>query len=318
MRVMVIGATGAIGTPLVRQLHERGHAVIGTSRSASKFEQLRALGAEPIVLDALDAEAVRNALIDTRSDAVIYEPTALANVSDLKHFDRSFALTNQLRTKGIDILLAAAREAKVRRVVAQSYGDWRYERKGGPVKTEDDALDSTPVPSMRESFAALAHLDKAVTGAGGIALRYGNLYGAPNDAIVAAVRAGKFPIVGDGAGIMSQIHVEDAAAATILALEHNGPAIYNIVDDDPAPLRVWLPELAKIVGAKPPAHYPVFLARLFAGEALVVLATESRGASNAKAKRELGWTLKYPSWRQGFVAAYGQRESSAVTLTPSP
>ncbi len=316
MRVMVIGATGAIGSPLVRQLHERGHEVIGTSRSSSKFEQLRALGAEPMVLDALDAEAVRNALIDTRSDAVIYEPTALTNVSDLKHFDRSFALTNQLRTKGIDILLAAAREAKVRRVIAQSYGDWRYERTGGPVKTEDDSLDSTPLPSMRESFAALAHLDKAVTGAGGIALRYGNLYGAPNDAIVAAVRAGKFPIVGDGAGIMSQVHVEDAAAATVLALEHDGPAIYNIVDDDPAPLRVWLPELAKIVGAKPPAHYPVFLARLFAGEALVVLATESRGASNAKAKRELGWTLKYPSWRQGFVAAYGQSASNAVTLAP--
>lgn len=313
MRVMVIGATGAIGTPLVKELRERGHDVIGTSRSSSKFEQLRALGAAPIVLDALDAAAVRNSLVVTRPDAVIYEPTGLANVSDLKHFDRSFAHTNRLRTEGVDILLAAAHEEKVPRIVAQSYGGWRYERKGGPVKTEDDPLDDAPPATMRESFAALAHLDEAVTNAGGIALRYGSFYGAPDDAIVAAVRAGKFPIVGDGAGILSQIHVEDAAAATVLALEHDGPAIYNIVDNDPAPLREWLPELAKIVGAKPPAHYPAFLARLFAGEALVVLATESRGASNAKAKRELDWTLKYPSWRQGFVAAYGKRESSTVT-----
>jgi nucleoside-diphosphate-sugar epimerase len=302
---MVIGATGAIGTPLVRQLHERGHEVIGTSRSPSKFEQLRALGAQPMALDALDAAAVRAALADTRPDAVIYEPTALSTLSDFKNFDRSFAMTNRLRTEGIDILLAAAREAGVRRIIAQSYGASRYERKGGSVKTEDDPLD-TPPAAMRETFAALAYLDKAVTGAGGIALRYGGFYGAPNDALVAAVRAGKFPVVGGGAGILSQIQVEDAAGATVLALGHEGPAIYNVVDDDPAPNRVWLPELAKILGAKPPPHYPVLLARVFAGEALVVMATQSRGASNAKAKRELGWTLRYPSWRQGFAASYAR------------
>jgi 2-alkyl-3-oxoalkanoate reductase len=312
MRVMVIGATGAIGAPLIRQLHEGGHEVIGTSRSADKFEQLRALGAEPAVLDALDAAAVRNALLGKRPDAVVYEATSLADVSDFKHFDRSFAPTNRLRTDGIDIMLAAAREAGVRRVVAQSYGAYRYERKGASIKSEDDPLD-TPPAAMRESFAAMAHLDKAVTNAGGIALRYGLFYGAPGDHMGYLVRAGKFPIIGDGAGVVSLIHVEDAAAATVLAVEHDGPAIYNIVDDDPVPSREWITGLAKIIGAKPPPRYPVVLARLFAGEPFVVMLTESRGASNAKAKRELGWTLKYPSWRQGFVAAYFQRPPGAVT-----
>jgi 2-alkyl-3-oxoalkanoate reductase len=307
MRVMVIGATGAIGVPLVRQLRQRGYDVLGTSRSSSKLEGLRELGAEPIVLDALDAEAVRNAFVAERPDAVIYEPTALANVSDFKHFDRSFAQTNRLRTKGIDILIAAAREANVRRIVVQSYGAYRYEREGGPVKTEDDPLD-TPPAAMRESFAAMAHLDNAVTNAGGIALRYGLFYGAPGDHMGYLARARKLPIIGDGAGVLSLIHVEDAAAATALAVEHDGPAIYNIVDDDPVPSRIWLTELAKIVGAKPPPRYPAFLARLFVGDPFVVMLTESRGASNAKAKRELGWTLKYPSWRQGFIAAYGQHQ----------
>jgi 2-alkyl-3-oxoalkanoate reductase len=305
MRVLVIGATGAIGIPLLRRLRERGHEVIGTSRSSSKFEELQALGAEPIVLDALNREAVRSALVDTRPDAAIYEATALANVSDFKHFDRSFAQTNRLRTEGIDILLAAAREAEVRRIIAQSYGAYRYERKGGPVKTEDDPLD-TPPAAMRETFAAMAHLDKAVTDAGGIALRYGLFYGAPGDHMGSLVRAGKIPIIGAAGGILSLIHVEDAAAATALAVEHDGPAIYNIVDDDPAPSRIWLTELAKIVGAKPPPRYPRFIARFFAGEPFVVMLTESRGASNAKAKRELDWALTYPSWRQGFIAAYGQ------------
>jgi 2-alkyl-3-oxoalkanoate reductase len=302
---MVIGGAGAIGAPLVRQLHERGHDVIGTSRSSAKSEQLRSLGAEPIVLDALNPEAVRNALTVARPDGVIYEATALANVSDFKHFDRSFAQTNRLRTDGIDILLAAARETGVRRIVAQSYGAYRYQRNGAPVKTEDDPLDIPPA-AMRESFAAMAHLDNAVTDAGGIALRYGLFYGAPGDHMGSLARAGKLPIIAGGAGILSLIHVEDAAGATVLALEHDGPAIYNIVDDDPVPSRVWLTELAKIVGGKPPPRYPAFLARIFVGEPFVVMLTASRGASNAKAKRELGWTLRYPSWRQGFVAAYGQ------------
>jgi 2-alkyl-3-oxoalkanoate reductase len=313
MRVMVIGATGAIGTPLVCQLNERGHEVVGTSRSADKFERLRGLGALPMVLDALDAGGVRKALAEIRPDAIIYQATALSNLSDFKHFDRSFAGTNRLRTEGTTNVVAAAREAAVRRIVAQSFcGNMRYERTGGPVKTEDDPIDPNPPKGARESFAAMAYLERAIIDAGGIALRYGGFYGKPDDALVSAVRAGKFPLVGDGAGVWSLIHVDDAAAATILALDHDGPAIYNIVDDDPAPCRVWLPEAAKILGAKPPPHFPVFLARLLAGEPIVIMETESRGASNAKAKRELGWTLKYPSWRQGIAAAYGQREAAAV------
>jgi nucleoside-diphosphate-sugar epimerase len=308
---MVIGATGAIGKPLVSQLHERGYEVIGTSRSASNSELLSGLGAQPIVLNALDAEAMRKALAETRPDAVIYQATALSNLSDFKHFDRSFAETNRLRKEGTANLVAAAHEAGVRRIVAQSFcGNMRYERTGVLVKTEDDPIDPNPPKGTHESFAAMAYLEKAVTDAGGIALRYGGFYGKPNDALVSAVRAGKFPIVGDGAGVWSLIHVEDAAAAAIAALDHDGAAIYNIVDDEPAPCRVWLTEVAKILGAKPPPHLPVFLARLLAGETIVVMETESRGASNAKAKRELGWTLKYPSWRQGFAAAYGQQEAA--------
>jgi 2-alkyl-3-oxoalkanoate reductase len=310
MRVLVVGASGVIGTRLVSQLHQRGHEVTGTSRSPGKAGRLRALGAEPLVLDALDGRALREAMAVARPDAVIYQPTALAGVSDIRHFDASFAATSRLRTEGIDILLAAAREAGVARIVAQSYASHRYARQGGPVKTEDDPLDADP-PHPRAA-AALAHLDKAVTAAGGIALRYGSFYGDPVDPLVTAVRARKFPVVGDGGGVWSFIHLEDAAAATVLALDHDGPAIYNIVDDEPAPTRVWLPELAKILGAKPPQHFPRLVARLFAGEVAVVFSTESRGASNAKAKRELGWTLRYPSWRQGFAAAYGQQPLSTA------
>ena len=305
MRVLVVAASGVIGTHLVPQLRQRGHEVIGTSRSPGKAGRLRALGAEPIVLDALDAKAVRAAVAAAHPDALIYQATALTGVSDFKHFDASFAATNRLRTEGTDILLAAARAAGVRRIVAQSYAPNRYARQGGPVKTEDDPLDPTPPAAMRQTVAAMNHLDEAVTEAGGIALRYGNFYGDPGDGWPDLMRARKFPIVGNGAGVWSHIHLHDAAAATVLALDHDGPAVYNIVDDEPAPSRVWLPELAKIVSAKPPQHFPRLMAQIFAGEALVIMATESRGASNAKAKRELGWTLRYPSWRQGFAAAYG-------------
>jgi 2-alkyl-3-oxoalkanoate reductase len=319
MRVLVIGASGAIGTHLVPQLRAQGHDVIGSSRSASKAERLRALGAEPIVLDVLDATATREAVAAARPDAIIYQATALADLSDFKHFDRSFAQTNRLRTDGTDIVVAAARAAGVRRIVAQSYANFRYAREGGPVKTEDDPLDPTPPAAARQSFAALHHLDQAVTAAGGIALRYGNFYGDPNDGLVAAVHARKFPIVGDGGGVWSHIHLEDAAAATVLALEHDGPAVYNIVDDEPAPVSVWLPELATILGAKPPQRFPRLLARLLAGEVPVVMATEARGASNAKAKRELGWRLRYPSWRQGFQAAYSKpKEIPAGSGQPTP
>jgi nucleoside-diphosphate-sugar epimerase len=217
--------------------------------------------------------------------------------------DRTFAQTNRLRTEGTDALLAAAREAGVRRFVAQSFASARYEREGGWVKTEDDPLDPNPVPATRETNAAMRHLDEAVTKAGGIALRYGGFYGAPNDALPAPVRKRQFPIVGDGGGVSSFIHLDDAATATVLALEQDRAGIHNIVDDEPAAVGEWLPVLAEVLGAEPPCRFPRWLARLFAGEATVMMGTEARGASNAKAKRELGWELRYPSWREGFGAA---------------
>jgi 2-alkyl-3-oxoalkanoate reductase len=308
MRVFVAGASGAIGTRLVPQLIDRGHEVIGTFNSPSNAERVRALGAEPVTLDLLDPHAVRKAVLAAEPEAIVHQATALSNVGDLKHFDRTFALTNRLRTEGTDALLAAAREAGVRRFVAQSFASLRYARVGGPVKTEDDPLDPTPVPSQRETNAAMRHLDQAVTDAGGIALRYGGFYGAANDGLLKFVHKRQFPIVGDGAGVFSFIHLDDAAAATVLALEHGRVGIYNIVDDEPAPVREWLPVLADVLGAKPPRHVPRWLARLIAGEGAVLMGTESRGASNAKAKRELGWTLRYPSWRQGFPAAYGHQK----------
>jgi len=319
MRVFVAGASGAIGTRLVPQLIERGHEVIGSFRSPGHAERVRALGADPIALDLLDARAVRKAVLETEPDAIVHQATALADVRFSRNFDRTFAQTNRLRIEGTDALLAAAREADVRRFVAQSFASARYAREGGPVKSEDDPLDPAPVPATRETNAAMRYLDQAVTDAGGIALRYGGFYGAPNDGLLEPVRKRQFPIVGDGGGVSSFIHLDDAAAATVLALEHDGAGIYNIVDDEPAPVRDWLPVLATVLGAKPPRHLPRWLARLFAGEAAVMMGTESRGASNAKAKRELGWTLRHPSWREGFLAAYasttaatGPRSHAAV------
>jgi nucleoside-diphosphate-sugar epimerase len=306
MRVFVAGASGAIGTRLVPQLIDQGHEVIGTFNSPGNAERVRALGAEPIALDLLDARAVRKAVLKTEPEAIVHQATALADVRFSRNLDRSFAPTNRLRTEGTDALLAAAREAGVRRFVAQSFASYRYAREGGPVKTEDDPLDPTPPAAARETSAAMRHLDQAVTDAGGIALRYGGFYGAPNDGLLAPIRKRQFPIVGNGGGVSSFIHLDDAAAATVHALEHDGAGIYNIVDDEPAPVREWLPVLANALGAKPPRHVPRWLARLVAGEGAVMMGTESRGASNAKAKRELGWTLRYPSWRQGFTAAYGQ------------
>jgi 2-alkyl-3-oxoalkanoate reductase len=302
MRVFIAGATGAIGTRLVPQLVERGHEVVGTSRSSRKSERLRAQGGEPVTVDLLDARAVQEAVAAVRPDAIVHEATALAGASDIKHFDRSFAETNRLRTEGTDALLAAARKEGVARFVAQSFAGWPYARDDGAVKREEDPLDPTPVPAMHETLAAIRHLEQAVTGSGGIALRYGGLYGSPDDVQLDLVRKRRFPIVGDGGGVWSFVHLDDAASATVLALEQGRSGIYNVVDDDPAPVREWLPALAAAIGAKSPRRVPRFLGRLLAGEAGVMLMTESRGASNAKAKRELGWTLRYPSWRQGFQA----------------
>jgi 2-alkyl-3-oxoalkanoate reductase len=306
MRVFVAGASGAIGTRLVPQLIDRGHEVIGTFHSPGNAERLRALGAKPIALDLLDARAVRQAVLEAGPEAIIHQATALADVRFSRNLDRAFAPTNRLRTDGTDVLLAAAREAGVRRFVAQSFASNRYAREGGPVKTEDDPLDPAPPAGAHETNAAMRHLDQAVTDAGGIALRYGGFYGAANDGLLEPVRKRRFPVVGNGGGVFSFIHLDDAAAATVLALETDAAGIYNIVDDEPAPVREWLPVLANALGAKPPRHVPRWLGRLIAGEGGVMMMTDSRGASNAKARRELGWTLRYPSWRQGFPAAYGQ------------
>jgi nucleoside-diphosphate-sugar epimerase len=306
MRVFVTGATGAIGSRLVPQLVERGHEVTGTSRSRDKAERLRGQGAEAVVLDVLDRDAVGEAVAAARPDAIVHQATALAGLSDFKHFDRTFEPTNRLRTEGTDALLAAARAHSVSRFVVQSYAGWPYAREGGPVKTEDDRLDPTPVPAMRKTLAAIRHVEQAAVGAGGLALRYGGFYGSPDDAQLELVRKRRFPIVGDGGGVWSFVHLDDAAAATVLAVERGEPGIYNVVDDEPAPVREWLPALAAAIGAKPPRRVPLWLARFLAGEAGVALMTEARGASNAKAKRELGWELRYPTWREGFAAAYAR------------
>jgi 2-alkyl-3-oxoalkanoate reductase len=304
MRVLVVGAGGVIGSRLVPLLAARGHQVTGTSRSPGRAGYLRSLGADPAVLDVLDAAAVRAVVAAARPDAVIYQATALTGVSMSRNMDRSFAPTSRLRTAGTDILLAAAAEAGVPRFIAQSFAPFRYAHSGGPVKDEDDALLADPPASARQAFGAMAHVDRAVTAAGGIALRYGGFYG-DEDAMVRAARRRQFPLIGDGGGIMSFIHTSDAAAATVLALDADGPAVYNVTDDEPAPMRDWLPALAAAVGAKPPHQVPGWLGRLLMGESLTML-TGARGASNARAKKELGWTLRYPTWRIGFPAAYGR------------
>ena len=313
MRVFVVGASGAIGTRLVPQLVERGHEVIGTFRSPRNAERLGALGAEPVTLDLLDAGAVRRAVLAAEPDAIVNQATALADARFTRNLDRGLAQTNRLRTEGTDALLEAAREAGVSRFVAQSFASMRYARTGGPVKSERDPLDPAPVKGMEATAAAMTYLDEAVTAAGWIALRYGLFYGAANDGLVEPVRKRQFPIVGDGGGVSSFIHLDDAATATVLALEHGRAGIYNIVDDEPAPVREWLPVLANALGAKPPRHVPRWLARLVAGETAVMLGTESRGATNAKAKRELGWSPRYPSWREGFAAVYAEPTASPAT-----
>jgi nucleoside-diphosphate-sugar epimerase len=309
MRIFLAGATGAIGTPLVPLLVGAGHDVTATTRSPRKADALRAAGAEPVVLDALDRDAVVAAVTAARPDAIVHELTALADMDDLRNVDRAFAVTNRLRTEGTDHLLAGARAAGgSARFIAQSFAGWPYARTGGPVKTEDDPLDPTPVPAMRETHAAIRRLEANVTEVGGVALRYGALYGpgsgmAPGGDQIELVRKRRFPIVGDGGGVWSFVHTHDAAAATLSAVERGAHGVYNIVDDDPAPAREWLPALAAAAGAKPPRRVPRWLGRLAAGEAVVTIMTEIRGASNAKAKRELGWTPAHPSWRQGFREA---------------
>jgi nucleoside-diphosphate-sugar epimerase len=310
MRVFVAGATGAIGRHLVPQLVEAGHEVTATTRTEAKFDHLWNLGAQPVLVDGLDAAAIGEAVAHAEPDAIIHQMTSLAGGQDLRRFDRMFAVTNQLRTVGTDNLLAAARAAGVRRFVAQSFTGWPYERVGGPVKTEEDPLDPNPPKNQRASLAAIRHVERAVTEAPveGVVLRYGAFYGpGASDELVDFIRKRKLPVIGNGAGIWSFIHISDAAAAAVAALEH-GRGIYNIVDDDPAPTKDVLPTLAEIVGAKPPLHVPTWLGRLAAGEVGVSFMTRMRGASSAKAKRELGWAPKWSSWRDGFRHGLGSAE----------
>jgi nucleoside-diphosphate-sugar epimerase len=311
MRVLVAGAAGALGKQLVPRLVAAGHEVTGMTRSPGKRGLLIDLGAEPAIADALDPEAVARVVAESEPEVIVNELTALSGSLDLRRFDRTFALTNRLRTEGNDHLLAAGRAVGVRRFVAQSYAGWPFARQGGPVKTEDDPLDPRPAGAMRETLAAIEHLEDAVIGAGwteGIVLRYGGFYGpgtslAPGGTGESAeqIRKRKFPVVGDGAGVWSFVHIEDAADATVAAVGHGRRGIYNVVDDEPAPVAEWLPAMAKALGAKPPRRVPLWLGRIVAGEAGAVMMTEVRGASNAKAKRELGWVPRHPTWREAVA-----------------
>jgi nucleoside-diphosphate-sugar epimerase len=310
MRVLVAGATGAIGRQLVPRLVSAGHEVYGMTRSESKRALLEGLSAIPLVADALDPDQVAEAVAHARPEVIVHQLTALAGVE--RYSESDAAQTNRLRTEGTDHLLSAGHAVGVRRFVAQGVATFgAYARTGGPVKSEEDPLDPAPVPEMRGTLAALRHLEQAVLGAGwteGIVLRYGAFYGpgtslAPGEPQFELVRQRKFPLVGNGGGVWSFIHVGDAAEATLAAVERGSRGVYNVVDDEPAPVSEWLPALAQTLGAKKPLRVPRFVARMAAGRAGVMMMTEIRGASNAKAKRELRWRPAYPSWRQGFAAA---------------
>ena len=314
MKIFVAGATGALGKPLVTQLVRRGHEVTGMTRSESKQDSLRELGACPVVADALDPDAVARAVAEAEPDVIVHELTAISDFNP-RRMERDFAATNRLRTEGTDHLLAAGRAVGVKRFVAQSFAPWPYARTGGMVKSEDDPLDTTPPSQVRTTLEAIKYLEQAVTGADwteGIALRYGGFYG-PGTSIgldplgeqIEMIRARKFPLAGKGTGVWSFIHIDDAAAATVEAIEHGKRGVYNVVDDEPAPVSEWLPELAKAVGAKPPRHVPLWLARLAGGDVVAIMMSDLRGSSNKKARRELGWQPRYPSWREGFARGLG-------------
>jgi nucleoside-diphosphate-sugar epimerase len=320
MKVFVAGASGALGMQLVPQLVAAGHEVVAMTRTPSKQDGLRALGARPVVADALDPDAVASVVGEAEPEVIVHQLTALSgkmSLRDARHPERSpmTKLTNRLRTEATDHLLAAGRAVGARRFVAQSFGAFRYARTGGPVQTEADPLDPNPPGAMRPVVEALLYLEKAVTTIDwgeGLALRYGGFYGPgtsvsldPDAEMAGPIRKRQFPIVGGGGGVMSFVHVEDAAAATAIAVERGEPGIYYVVDDEPAPMREWLPVLADALGAKPPRRIPRWLGRLVAGEMATLMMTEVRGASNAKAKRELGWPLRYPSWRLGFTKGLG-------------
>jgi nucleoside-diphosphate-sugar epimerase len=306
MKVLVAGATGALGRQLVPKLAARDHEVFGMTRSESKRDVVRRMGATPVVADALDPDPVSNAVAKSDPEVIVHQLTALSSSISMRHFDRDFELTNRLRIEGTDHLLAAGRAIGVKRFVAQSFAGWPFARSGGPVKSEEDPLDPAPPDGMRRTLEAIRHVEEAVTGAEwttGIVLRYGGFYGpgtsiAPEGEHLELIRKRRFPVVGDGGGVWSFIHIEDAADATVAAVEHGPRGIYNVVDDEPAPVAEWLPAIARSVGAKPPRRVPRWLGRLLAGEVATVMMTEVRGASNTKAKRELDWRPAHPTWRE--------------------
>jgi len=299
--VFVAGGTGAIGQRLVPQLVARGHQVTATTSRPGKLVVLEKLGADAVVMDGLDEASVGEAVAAAKPDTVVHQMTAIAGKPDLKHMDRWFATTNRLRTEGTDHLLAAAEAAGVGHVVAQSFGSFNGLRTGGWVKTEEDPLEPMTGTVAEQQTAAIRHVEDVVVKAGGAALRYGGFYGpGASDDQLELVRKRQFPLVGGGTGYFSWVHLDDAASATVLAVEQQARGVYSIVDDEPAPVSEWLPYLAAAAGAKKPMRVPVWLARLLAGDIAVGMMTEGRGFSNAKAKRELGWELRYPSWRLGF------------------
>jgi nucleoside-diphosphate-sugar epimerase len=319
MRIFLAGATGAIGKRLVPQLIANGHHVTATTRRAANVEALRALGAEPVVVDGLDAVAVGEAVARSEPEAIIHQMTALAGTPDMKHFDRWFATTNELRTRGTEHLLAAAQAARVERFIAQSYTNWTNIRDGGGIKTEDDPFDPNPPKQQSETLAAIRFLEQAVLAAPlqGIILRYGNFYGpGASESLVELVKKRKMPLVGDGGGVWSWIHLDDAAAAAVAAVERGKRGVYNIVDDEPVKVATWLPALAEAVGAKPPRHVPVWLGRLAAGEVGVSMMTQIRGTSNAKAKQELAFTPRYRTYREGFTQGLGDVPIPSPLPTP--
>ena len=302
MRVFVAGAAGVIGQRLVPLLTAAGHEVTGTTRSAAREAEIRRLGATPVIVDGLDAGAVLTAVGQARPEVIIHQMTSLSALKDFRNFDKGFAVTNMLRTTGTDNLLAAARAAGTARFIAQSYTSWPYARAGGPVKTEDDPLDTRPPAAMTESFNAIRHVEETVSAfPGGVVLRYGGFYGpGASENMLAPVRKRMLPVIGGGTGIWSFTEVTDAAAAAVAAVTRGTPGLYNVVDDEPAPVSLWVPYLASCLGAKPPMRAPAWLGRLLGGEMIVEWMTQGRGASNEKARRELGWTPEYPSWRDGF------------------
>jgi nucleoside-diphosphate-sugar epimerase len=303
MRVFVAGAAGAIGRYLVPQLVARGHDVIATTRNPSKISTLESLGATGVVLDGLNAHAVGEAVAQAEPEAIVHQMTAISTKADLRHFDRWFATTNALRTKGTENLLSAAEAADVSRFVAQSFTGWTNDRTGSWIKTEDDPFDPSPLKEQSESLDAIRFLERSVTEAPleGIALRYANFYGpGGSEELADLIKKRKFPIVGDGKGVWSWIHLDDAASATVAAVERGRRGIYNIADDHPACVEEWLPFLAEVVGAKPPPHVPKWVATVLAGRVPVRWMTEGRGVSNAKAKRELEWVPRWAGWRDGF------------------